>query len=99
MSRLRAIFTEPFPNCLRVLPGGRFLVAAFYLFLAGWLHYSFIYALTTGKLRDRISGGWSEARESMPESYWLYVSGFGAAVLFLDSILIYYAVQRCRNSR
>jgi hypothetical protein len=98
MTRLRTILTTPFPECLRVLPGGHFLVVAIYLLLGGWIHYVAIYSLLSGKILYR-SFNWLEARESAPLMYWFYVSAFGAAVSLTDGILLYAFIQRRRGER
>ena len=98
MTRLKTLFTTPFPECLRVLPGGPILVPGVYLLVAGWIHYVAIYALISGKMIYRGSG-WLEARESAPITYWLYVAAFGAAVLLSDGILAYAFILRRRERR
>jgi hypothetical protein len=98
MGSLRTLFTKPFPDCLSVLPGGAFLVVAFYVLAGGWLHYVFVYALVTGKIRVRFPEAWTEARESTPVLYWFYVAAFGAVVLVIDGMLVYSLIRR-RNER
>jgi hypothetical protein len=99
MSRLWKMLTARFPDSLAVLPGGRWLVATFYVACGVWMNYVFIYAVSTGKMRGRFSGGWIAGRESAPFLYWLYVCGYGGAVIFIDGFFVYWLSQRNRDRR
>ncbi len=60
-----------------------------------WLHYVLVHALATGNIFAR-SFGWTEARDTSPTTYWLYVAAFGAAVVLVDGILILALMRRPR---
>ena len=71
-------------------------MAAVYAFGAVAIHYYFVHALATGKIRGRYSTGWIEARESSPLLYWFYVAAFGLAVVLLDGYILYLAIRARR---
>jgi hypothetical protein len=99
MSRLRTILRKSFLEGPYIRPGSRWWVLPLYFAVGVWLHYVFVYALATGKMRARISTGWIEGRESTPVLYWIYVCGFGTAVLLADGLFIYRLLQKHRNAR
>ena len=89
MKRLRLLFTRPFPHAIESLPGGSYLIGAFYALMGLFLNGSWVYSLVSGKILHRWHFEWLEARESSPGLYWSYIAGFGVVVLFIDGFLAY----------
>ena len=99
MKRLKAIFTRPFPEALAALPGGHFLVAAFYFLAALAANASLVYSVATGKIPRKWQFEWLEARGSSPLLYWCYIAGLGVVVLSLDVFLVYGVWRHLRHEK
>jgi hypothetical protein len=89
MKRLKAVFTQPFPNSLYALPGGPLLVAACYSLTGIFVNASLLYSLVTGNILRARRAEALEARESAPVLYWCYIAGLGVVALFFDFLFVY----------